>query len=384
MTEISYDSKLLRAILQRSNLSEVKKKIFDEEISIPFELLKLGYHNSIWERREPKAYDKSADWLHIASFCEDERAEQFIEEAFFSEVRFKGDCLLAMWIKNPKKAQYWLDLIYEFDTLFDSLKFQKTKLVEKILSNFKCKENELFSRIYLSDDESKTEKLDKSVLKVLKTEVKFKEEFGKVDGSNAKAYNNTIREIREERELLISSNSLTEKQADKIFNALWESNIDLNNPEKELIQRTPQKVFVGRRDEDSGWGFSYSIEARQLIKLLPMLSKNELQKIVNLFDHLPFWMNLYRPLEIALYQFKSDKVCNEWKALLKTDLQIGDKRNSWAVGGGNERTQPTVDDLLYGLERIRELKDKELLISLINHYNGEVREKVQELLKESL
>jgi len=384
MSELSFNSKLLKAILENDRTREMRKEIIENKISIPFDLLKLGYNYSVWRQGGTTLSDKNAEWLHVAAFCEDPRIEPFIEDAFFSEVRFKGDCLLAMWVKNPKKAIYWLDLIHEYDPLFNTLKFHDTKMVNDLISNFKCSKNELFSRIYLSDEERKTTKISESVQKVLSTETRIKEQFGKIETHNYKKFDSVLRETQEQRDLLISSNSITAEQADLIFNALWESNISFSNPESDFVQRTPEKVFVGYRDEDSGWGFKYSIEARQLLKLLPMLSKNSLQKIEKLYNYLPFWMNLYRPVEKALFKFKPEKVQNDWKILLKTDLQIGGKRNSWAVGGGNERTQPTIDDLLYGLERIRPLKDKDLLISLINHYDGKVREKVQELLKESI
>jgi len=384
MSENSFNSRLLEAIMKKDKLEKIKKEIFEKEISIPFELLKLGYNYSIWVHREPRIYDKRADWIHIATYCKDPKVEQFIEEVFFSEIRFKGDCLIALWFKNPKKAHYWLDLVHEYDPLFSTLSFHKTKLVEKLQSDFKCQGTELFTRIYLSDEEKKGKILDKDVLRVLTTEVKLREQFGEITGRNSREYSSSLHEIQNQRDLLISSNSLSESHADRIFNSLWEDNISFDNPETEISQRTPQKIFVGYRDEDSGWGFRYGIEARQLLKLLPILSKASLEKIEKLFDHLPFWMNLYRSLESALFKFKPDKVINTWKSVLKIDLAMGDKRNSWVIGSGNERTQPKIDDLLFGLERIRELKDKELLISMINHYNGKIREKVQELLKEAM
>ncbi|MHA1866717.1 MAG: hypothetical protein ACTSXD_01480, partial [Candidatus Heimdallarchaeaceae archaeon] len=348
-----------------------------------FELLKLGYNYSIYGQREPRVHRKRSDWLHVAVYCNDSRVEQFIEEVFLSEVGFKGDCLIAMWMKNPKKAQYWLTLIHEYDPLFKILNFQRSVLTKQLLTQFNCQEKELFSRIYLSDEESKAKNLEKDVHRVLTTERKF-EQLVKADGSKSKLSHNTMLEIRDQRELLISSNELTEKQADLIFNALWESNISLENPPTEILERTPRKVFVGHKDEDSGWGVEYFDEVNQLLKLLPMLSQASLDKIEILFDYLPFWMNLYRPLDEAMFKFKSEKVISAWKSFLEIDLVFGDKRNSWAIGIRNNRTQPSVVDSLFGLERVRELKDKDLLISLVNHHAGQVREKVQQLLKESL
>ncbi|MHA1671623.1 MAG: hypothetical protein ACTSV5_13775, partial [Promethearchaeota archaeon] len=228
MSKISFNSRLLKAILTRENIEEIKREIFDTEKSIPFELLKLGYNYSIWHDREPRTYYKRADWLHIAAYCNDSRVEQFVEEVFLSEVRFKGDCLIVLWLKNPKRAQHWLNMIHEYDPLFNSLNnYQKTKLVKKLLMKFNCKEDELFSNIFLSDQDNKMEKLEKSVQKVLLTQEKLRAQLVSKNGRYPHNYNSIVREITKQRDLVISSEALTEEQADRIFDALWETNVKL-------------------------------------------------------------------------------------------------------------------------------------------------------------
>jgi len=391
MPELSLNSKLLKAILQSDNLKKTKEEILDEEISIPLEMIKLGYNNSIWGggRREPKAYDKSADWIHIAAFCEESDAECFIEDAFLSEVRFKGDCLLAMWIKNPKKTLYWLELIHEYDSLFNSLNFRSTKLVYNICTQLNCDSQTLFLEMYLSDDKSKNEKLEKSVKKVLSTEIELREEYVLENGRYPRDFGKMLQEILEERDFVISAEALTEDQADRIFNALWNSNIELDSPSEEITNRHPFKVFVGRRDEDSGWNYIYGHEIRQLLEVIQWVSEAQKDKVATLFKYLPFWLDRFITVEKAMFRFEPEMVKEQWKEILLKDVELGDsqRRNEtfWLnIGQSFGRIQPKTQDILYGLEKISDSKDNKILVSLMNHYSDVVREKIQELLKESL
>jgi len=180
MQSEDFEAEILETIFTGMNRDSVIKKILEEEISLPLELIKLGYNQSFYrfakggiQPERTGAYDttrKDSRWIHILAYCDDKRTEEFIEEIFVSEQRSKGDCLLVLWSKNQKKALKWLKLIYQFDPQFQKLKFTDTSFSSKLCSYYSCNKIDLFNNLLLKEHKQKGEIIENSIEKALFTE----------------------------------------------------------------------------------------------------------------------------------------------------------------------------------------------------------------------
>ena len=142
--------------------------------------------------------------------------------------------------------------------------------------------------------------------------------------------------------------------------------------------------------EDSGMTFTYTLELLQLLELVTKVSSKFNKKIEKLFDYLPFWQERFTQIEEAMYAINPKKVEDMWKNVLTKDIELGNPArkpaNFWKNFGAPSfgLSKPTSSEAIKGLDRIAASNDKELLISLINHYEESVRMKVQDLLKEAV
>ncbi|MBA7708074.1 hypothetical protein ES703_116961 [subsurface metagenome] len=372
---------------------------FQKEISLPFELIKLGYETSNWNvdwdertksyrQRKASLGHKRQEWIHFAAYCNDERAEQFVKELFLSEIPNKGDCLVVLWQKNKQEAIKWLEMIQSYDPFLKSLPILDTPYIKKLCSKFKCNTNELLHTILLKDEKAKAKLQDKVFLNLLKTEAKYRDEMKELSQSERIPLGNESREIFETRERFIKTGSISQDQADQLFEALWETNIELKDSSTELTDRNLTKVFVCHHVEDSGYNFTYTGEVNQILVLIPKLSSKHNDKIELLFNHLPFWQQKFSNIEEAMYSINPEKVQETWKEFLAKDSELGNPQRKpewfWVNISAFGSTQPTSLELVTGLERIADRKDSEFLISLTNHYDEIVRKKVQEMLKDAV
>jgi len=191
MTYDDFDAEIMEAILTGKNSKDVIKKILEEERSLPLELIKLGFNQSIYRydalgKRRPEltgAYDttnKNSQWIHMLAYCDDKGAEEYIKEIFLSEQRNQGNCLLALWSKNQKKALKWLKLIHKFDPQFQKLHFFDTPFTAKLCSYYSCKKEDLFNLLLLKEHKQKGEIMEDSIQKALFTRKAFFDKVGKL------------------------------------------------------------------------------------------------------------------------------------------------------------------------------------------------------------
>jgi len=394
-----FHSKVLKAILTGHQKSEVMKEIYQNEISLPFELIKLGYETSNWrvtwddraksykQRQEPQGHKRS-DWIHFLAYNADSESLEFVKEIFFSESYQKGDCLLVWWSKNPNQAIRWLEMIQSYDPFLKSIPLLDTPFVKEICTQYTCKSDDLLYTILLKDEDANQKLRDKAFTKILKTEVMFREEMKTAEHQDKIKLSNEAREITETRNRWIAGDALTQDQIDQLFDALWQSNVELNDPPKGLTVRDLTKVFVCCHIEDHGINYTYTFEIRQLLELVTKVSAKYNKKIELLFDSLPFWQQQFEAIEQAMYQINPQKVIAAWREVLLKDIELGNPKrkpaNFWKGFGpiSSGYIKPTSTEVVRGLDRIAASNDKELLISLINHYEESVRMKVQDLLKE--
>jgi len=401
MSGEDFHSKVLKAILTGHEKSEVMKEIYQNEISLPFDLLKLGYETSNWrvtwddraksykQRQEPQGH-KRQDWIHFLAYNNDSESLDFVKEIFFSESYQKGDCLLVWWSKNPNEAINWLEMIQTYDPLLKSLSLLDSPFVKKLCTKYNCPVNEIFYTILLKDDEARQKLRDKAFKKILKTEAKYRAEIKEASHTDKVKLSNEAREVNEKRNYWIAGDGLSQKQTDQLFEALWESNVELKDPPKELIDRDITKVIVCYHMEDSGMSFSYTFEVRQLLELVTKVSSKFNKKIETLFDSLPFWQQRFSKIEEAMYVINPKKVEDSWKEVLTKDIELGNPKRIpeifWRNYGKPSfgRIQPTASEIIMGLSRIDPSKDKDFLISLMNHYEESVRKNIQQLMKEAV
>ena len=417
MTEISIEAEVLDAILTGKDREKLTKRILEEELSLPLEIVKLGYNYSIYNFDQFGKFksvsatnitNKRTIWIHILSYCEDKETEDFIEEIFLSEERHKGDCIVALWVRNQKKALKWLKLIHEFDPQFKRILLTSSPLTKKLCSYFSCNKEDLFNMLLFKEHKAKAEIIESSIDKVLRTEAQIREEGKELSGPERGKLGQEIHLIQEERRKLIESGTLKPDQADRLFEALWKSNINLQDPPTSLIERDPTKVFVCHYIEDSGWSYRYHQEISQFLDFIQLVSPKSAEKIKTLYQYLPFWLENYWVIEEAMYKIKSELVLKNWKELILKDYELGKPDRAtgfsmpWLRSGKNSRkykhengesgrpisrkinwqTRPTPEETIMGLKRLQELKDKEFLLTIMNHYDEYVREEVQKQLKE--
>jgi len=223
---------------------------------------------------------------------------------------------------------------------------------------------------------------------------------------NALKRRKKVNEAFKEREKLIKSGSLSNEQADILFEVLWNGVIELQNPPSDLFKRNPTKVFVTNEGRD----YRYYQEVLQFFELIPQISSKSNKKLLALCQYLPYWLEHYSELEEKIFKLDLEQTLKDWKEILLKDLECGEPQSinsppfRWLKfdnksretlsrdGDGGRPTckisandvwfsRPIIEELINGLKRLEHLKDKDFLISMANHYDENVRKEVQRQLR---
>jgi hypothetical protein len=284
--------------------------------------------------------------------------------------------LIALWHINPKKALQWMNTIHSFDPNFATLKYSSGFLMGTLQQSYQCKDSQVIGMIYLKNIGEQEGKLDSIINSVLITEAKFVEEHGphhpKTELSNATT----------EREKLIRSGTLTPQQADRIFHALYESNINIKLVDYEnMLRREFHNVIVSVRDDNSIYHNKYHQEVPQLFHIIPQLSSQSHDKIHLLYDNLPFWDEKYHTVSDRMQKIDPDKYYETWKQLIAMENEhILAKPQTWPF----QAPRPKVDVIRKSLNDMKQMNIptfNEFLISIINHHSPEIRETIQNLMQ---
>ena len=164
-----------------------------------------------------------------------------------------------------------------FDPQFQKLHFTETTFTSKLCSYYSCKKEDLFNILLLKEHKQKGEIIENSIQKALFTKKAFFDKSPEERREQEKEMNSAF----EERRKLIESRTLKREQADRIFDTLWEGNIDMQNPQTDFIQRDPRLVFIPSKSEGNELNYLYNQEVDQFLELIPQLSSAS--------DEIPFF-----------------------------------------------------------------------------------------------
>lgn len=375
---MTIDAELLEGIFT-GGWSNILNKYLTDCKSIPLDLIKLGiaHGRADFQNKQIRNYDASRApnslWIHALADCEDEGAEEFLEELFYNEPRSKGPCLLALWVRNPEKTVKWLDAIHKFDPNFVLLRTDNTPLLHRIRQKYPVKETAVFNTIYMDTMKTDVSKVDQIIEPLLTTKLMLENE-GRLDKASAEKIN----KITQERLKVIRSKTLSSEHADKLFDVLWDSNIEFKENDEYILQRNLRFVFISIHDGDN-WYLKYNQEVEQLIELTPQLSEVNNLRIEKLFDALPFWDKKYQTLSDHVATINPKKYSDSWKSLIQNENEHFSEKRSWSVYS----PRPNEDDIVNALRVLSEMNVEgfsEFLISLINHHSENVRSVIQKLL----
>ncbi|MFQ5977344.1 MAG: zinc-ribbon domain-containing protein [Candidatus Heimdallarchaeota archaeon] len=189
---------------------------------------------------------------------------------------------------------------------------------------------------------------------------------------------------------------LSPEKADSSFEVIWRRIIKSETLEKQdLLKRNPGKVFQleGTIDGD-GVNYVDGQGVKEFLELIPQTSAKSKDKIVSLYETLPFWSKHYQDIHEYMFSVDPDRVIADWKTLLRKDLMWGAQEwrhpphgysapwnRSVSVRGREMNWRPVEKEMIFGLTLILDKVEMDFLIEIMNHWSKKIRNIIQKGLK---
>ncbi len=374
MTDVTEDE-IIKQIFEQPK-GPIIDLILSTETSVSLNLLLMGFNRSCYDDKNqftPIRCDRR--WFHALAFSKSPKVIETLLDLLSKYPLYAADILLPIWYKKPSEALPWLEAIKSFDPSFNRLRLTSSPFVKKMEQKLGCKSNKIFTRLFFEDEEFSKKYIESIFQRLLTNEKELLEK---------NIHKDEIHKIYEERKQFLRSQRFSSEQADALFLKLWENNVkSMNKASTDLFNRNPVHVLAIYRDEN-GINPQYRHDIGDFFHLIPYLS-NELElKIKRLYETLPFWkhnlfsIRLFDNLQLTMFKKNPELVTDDWIQLIQKDLSLAEAK----VRGMNAYPYQVIpNEIVRGLDLIQDHIDSNFLISLTNHHNNLVREKVQELLK---
>ncbi len=409
-------------------LSEASETIRKESLSVPLEILKMGYERSKvndLSSSHVKYYGKpNLGWFECMSLSIDPRVADFLEEEISNTPYFYSKGLFNLWKLDPERAINIMRSIEKFDPEFENIpemtradliappqRMRKGQLSEeekqKVISGV-ISATHMFKYILLTLEEKNSPRIIEEFKYVLQNSEEIENKV-----RDHKKRNTERNRILDRRAILITEDLLTQEQYNRLFKRLWDSTTNIKIDKLPLNKRDAWNLFnYNTRGEGPPYGYKNKVEVKQLLLLLEEISVELKEYVDQMFYTLPFWTEEYRSVDKAMFRFSPDIVISEWKNLLNIDAHIElqtekvsyskmdweNERNSQSRGRGRRRqergryvrkfrTPPGFNylmlesEFIYGLGRVMDNLDRDYLFELIDHDNPNIRDAIKKILK---
>ncbi len=379
--------KIIQDIFQGKG-NNVVKMVLNKKIDLPLDIIKLAIEHQIWnvnlkrgQRKQGQFIGIDIDWVQALAYSTDVGVEDYVYELFLKHPEIKGIILLTLSAINLEKATYWLKILKEIDPLFITLKLPDSSFVRDMCQKYECSMKDLFQTIIFSAKEGSDEqKIEKRLSFIIKSKANTPDE-------------DELKLVYDERRRILASGKLTPSQADEIFVALWNANVEIKNSDKNnFFQRDPVKFFrsLGRNNHDRRRFIENGAEVKDLINTLPFISDKYFDKVKLLFDSMPIWIKKYKNISECMYRFDKDEFYEGWEKLLIKEVKSSPNEEEHFIfsttglilekKNHRGKTYLPALDILDIMHKDNYKGIKSLLLELIEHPSPLVREKVKELL----
>lgn len=377
MTYVTEDEIIKQIFLQSKG--PIIDLILSTETSVSLNLLLMGFNRSCYDDKNqftPKGCDRR--WFHALAFSKSPKVIETLQDLLSKYPLYAADILLPIWYKKPSEALNWLKTIKSFDPSFNRLRLTSSPFVKKMEQKLGCKSDKIFIQLFFEDEEFSRKYIESIFQRLLTNEKELRDK---------KIHKDEIHKIFEERKQFLHSQRFSSEQADALFLKLWENNVkSINKASTDLFKRNPDHVLAIYRDEYS-FIPHYRHDISYFFHLIPYLSNELESKIKRLYETLPFWkhdlfnIRLFDNLQLTMFKKNPELVTDDWIQLIQKDLSLAEAK----VRGMNAYPyQVNPNEIVRGLDLIQDHIDSNFLISLTNHHNNLIREKVQELLKKKM
>lgn len=377
MTYVTEDEIIKQIFLQSKG--PIIDLILSTETSVSLNLLLMGFNRSCYDDKNqftPKGCDRR--WFHALAFSKSPKVIETLQDLLSKYPLYAADILLPIWYKKPSEALNWLKTIKSFDPSFNRLRLTSSPFVKKMEQKLECKSDKIFIRLFFEDEEFSRKYIESIFQRLLTNEKELRDK---------KIHKDEIHKIFEERKQFLHFQRFSSEQADALFLKLWENNVkSINKASTDLFKRNPDDVLAIYRDEGSIIPH-YRHDIDDFFHLIPYLSNELESKIKRLYETLPFWkhdllnIRLFDNLQLTMFKKNPELVTDDWIQLIQKDLSLAEAK----VRGMNAYPyQVNPNEIVRGLDLIQDHIDSNFLISLTNHHNNLIREKVQELLKKKM
>lgn len=430
----------LYAQILMGKLREVSSKIRSESLSVPLEILQMGYERSKYQKiggsHQESLGRPDSSWVDCMGFSKDPLVADYLETIIGTSPYFTSKAILNLWKIAPERGISIMKTLEVCDPEFESIRLLTRK--ELIVNEKQLRNNEytkvqyqklasgdldgthILKYLLLISEEKNSPKILKAFNDVLQTSEEIRENFN----GDRRKLDMELKRNRDRRSILITEALLTNDQYNKLFLKLWEHNTNIKQTNLPLNQRDAWNLFnyPDRQREISTYGYKDRYEVMQLLILLEKISIDVKPYVNQMFNTLPFWTEEYRSVEQAMHRFDPNKVISDWKEVLNLDSHVhqqetidthaimswekhnnhqgrhmGAKARSRASKSARINTNNsnidsqaifnyplTESEFFYGLNRIKDQLTRDYLFELIDHDNPNIRGTIKKILQENV
>jgi hypothetical protein len=278
------------------------------------------FHKS-GERHNPyNPRNKDGMILQTLAFSNEPNIVEIIEKLIIENPSCQGDLLIALWYHNKEKTLLLLDRFQAVDPTFAKIEFRETFLSSELFKELNrdtiLRNKDHFFPIFY--------------FQLIKDSPKFQESFFHRICVTQELMTQKTNEIRNNRSrtrefikypriltmryFAMISNVFTSAMYDKILDLLWDKNIILNET---------SIIGLKSREIEKIISYKFSEDVKDLFECIRYVSSNSKEKIITLFNNLPYWVDEFKHVELKAFELDPTLVKNSWKKLLLLDAEVG-------------------------------------------------------------